>query len=379
MTKITGVKPIRTRANGTWVIVKVTTDQPGLYGIGSASDHYRCGTMVAAIEQSITPLIVGRDADSIEDLWQTMYTSAYWRNDSILNTAMAGVDMALWDIMGKEAGMPVYRLLGGPARAAVPCYAHAVGGTLDELVDDVRRYQEGGWSVIRCQVGPYGGGGFIDSAHAIRPRNARPQERAFDDEQYIDNCVRMFAYLREKLGPAVKLTHDVHEHLRPHNAVTLAKLLEPFRLYFVEDILPPEQIAYFRHIKTQCTTPQAMGELFNSPHEWNPLISERLIDFIRVHVSQAGGLTPCPEALVVLLFSVTLRRVGYGLALLVAFSLGLASVLILIGIAMVQAAPLARRLTGQGRLLRRLPVLSAALVALLGVVLSVQALLSMRQ
>jgi mannonate dehydratase len=199
--------------------------------------------------------------------------------------------MALWDIMGKQAGMPVYRLLGGPARPAVPCYAHAVGDTLDALADDIRRYQESGWSVIRCQVGPYGGGGFIDSAHAIRPRNGRPQERAFDDEQYIDNCVRMFAYLREKLGPAVKLTHDVHEHLRPHNAVTLAKLLEPFRLYFLEDILPPEQIAYFRHIKTQCTTPQAMGELFTSPHEWLPLISERLIDFIRCRVSKVGGIT----------------------------------------------------------------------------------------
>src|SRR5512140_3023460 len=84
VTKITGIQPIRTRVNGTWVIVKVTTDQPGLYGIGSASDHYRCGTMVASLEQSIAPLIVGRDADSIEDIWQTMYTSAYWRNDSIL-------------------------------------------------------------------------------------------------------------------------------------------------------------------------------------------------------------------------------------------------------------------------------------------------------
>jgi mannonate dehydratase len=193
--------------------------------------------------------------------------------------------------MGKEAGMPVYRLLGGPCRPAVPCYAHAVGDTLPALVDDIRRYQEEGYSVIRCQVGPYGGGGFIDAAEAKRPSNAWPQDRAFDDEQYIDNCVRMFAYLREQLGPAVKLTHDVHEHLRPHNAVVLAKLLEPFRLYFVEDILPPEQIAYFRQIKLQCTTPQAMGELFVNPHEWVPMISERLIDFIRCRISKVGGIT----------------------------------------------------------------------------------------
>jgi mannonate dehydratase len=291
MPKITAIRPIRTRADGTWVIVKVETDQPGLYGIGSASDHYRAGVIVAAIEQWLAPLLIGREAGHIEDNWQTALTSGYWRNDSVGNTALAGIDMALWDIKGKEAGLPLYQLLGGPCRAAVPCYAHASGETLEALEEDIRRYVEAGWPVIRCQLGPYGGGGFIPGDQAIRPRGAPPQRRAFDDELYIENMVRMFDALRERLGFGVKLTHDVHEHLRPQSAVTLAKLLEPHRLFFLEDALPPEQIAYFRLIRQQCTTPQAMGELFINPHEWLPLVSERLIDYIRTRISKVGGIT----------------------------------------------------------------------------------------
>ena len=295
MAKIKDIRCIRTRANGTWTVVKVITDQPGLYGIGSASDARHPRTVIAAIEDVVAPMLIGRDAGHIEDTWQSVYTSGYWRNGSILNTALGGVDMALWDIKGKEAGLPVYQLLGGPCRSAVPCYAHASGADLSALEADVRRYLEEGYQVVRCQLGPYGGGGFINADRAGRPGNAWPQNRVFDDEAYLENIPKMFDHLRTRLGFGPKLTHDVHEHLRPHNAVTLAKLLEPHRLFFVEDILPPEQIDWFRLIRQQCTTPQAMGELFVSPHEWTPLITERLIDFVRVRVSKAAGITPCKK------------------------------------------------------------------------------------
>jgi mannonate dehydratase len=293
--KITGVRVIRTRANGTWGFVKVLTDQPGLYGIGSISDHYHQETVITAIETSLAPFLIGREASQIENVWQSTYTSGYWRNGSIFNTALAGIDVALWDIKGKEAGLPIYQLLGGPCRPAVPCYAHAVGDTAEALVEDIQRYVEEGYPVIRCQLGPYGGGGFLPTAQARRPKNAWPQERAFDDEAYLENIPQMFDYLRQKLGFGVKLTHDVHEHLRPQAAVMLAKLLEPYRLFFLEDALPPEQIAYFRLMREQCTTPQAMGELFVNPHEWLPLITERLIDYIRCRVSKIGGITPAQK------------------------------------------------------------------------------------
>lgn len=295
MTKITEVRCIRTRSTGTWLVVKVLTDQPGLYGIGSAHDYNATGAVVAAIEEWIAPRLIGRDASQIEDIWQSTYTSGYWRTGPTLNVALGGVDIALWDIKGKEAGMPVYQLLGGPCRSAVPCYAHASGETVQELEDDVRRYLEAGWPVVRCQLGQYGGGGFIPASQARRPRNAWPQDKVFDDEAYVQNVEAMFAHLRKQLGFGAKLTHDVHEHLRPNMAVALAKILEPYRLFFLEDVLPPEQIAYYRLIRQQCTTPQAMGELFVNPQEWLPLISERLIDYIRCRVSKVGGITPAQK------------------------------------------------------------------------------------
>ena len=175
----------------------------------------------------------------------------------------------------------------------MPCYAHAGGGDFVELEDDIRRYMEEGYSVIRCQLGGYGGGGFIEADKAGQPKDPWSNAPAFDDEAYIESIPKMFEYLRSKLGFGPKLTHDVHEHLRPQCAVTLSKLLEPYRLFFLEDVLSPEQIDWFRLIRQQCTTPQAMGELFINPHEWTPLITERLIDFVRVRVSKGGGITPC--------------------------------------------------------------------------------------
>jgi len=292
MTKIKEIKVIRTRAPATWVIVKVITDQPGLYGIGSAHDYNATGAVAAAIEEWMAPRLIGRDASRIEDIWQSTYTSGYWRTGPTHNAALGGIDIALWDIKGKEAGMPVYQLLGGPCRAAVPCYAHAVGKDLKALEEDVQRYIDDGWQVVRCQLGEYGSEGLIEPSKARRPKNAWPQTRVFDEELYVDTVVEMFEHLRSKFGYRIKLNHDVHEHLKPNLAVQLAKRLEPYRLFFLEDLLPPEQLAYYRQVRQQCATPQAVGELFTNVQEWLPLISERLIDFIRTRVSKAGGITP---------------------------------------------------------------------------------------
>lgn len=293
MAKIKSVNCIRTRHSGMWTIVKIMTNQPGLYGIGSASDVNHPETVMQAIE-TIKPMLIGRSVDQIEDIWQCIHTSGYWRNGSILNTALGGIDVALWDIKGKVAGLPIYQLLGGKCRSAVPCYGHAGGSELPELEDSIRHFMEEGYQVIRCQLGGYGGGGFSPANQAPQPDPPWSIDRnVFSDEAYVEKIPQMFDYLRQKLGFDVKLTHDVHEHLRPQCAVQLSKLLEPYRLFFLEDVLPPEHIHWFRLIRDQCTTPQAMGELFTHPNEWMPLVTERLIDFVRVRVSKGAGITQC--------------------------------------------------------------------------------------
>jgi len=288
---ITNVKAILTApANIALVVVKVETSEPGLYGLGCATYTQRYLTVASAVEDYMKPFLLGKDPTRIEDIWQTAMVSPYWRNGPVLNNAISGVDMALWDIKGKMAGMPVYELLGGKCREGVPVYRHADGRDVNEVEDNVRKFMEQGYHYIRCQMGGYGG----KDQKMNKPEGALPGAY-FDPDAYARSVPKLFDHLRNKLGFDVELLHDVHERVAPIEAVRLAKQLEPYRLFFLEDLLAPEQIDWFEMIRQQSATPIAMGELFNNPREWIPLISKRLIDFIRVHVSQIGGLTPAKK------------------------------------------------------------------------------------
>jgi len=289
---IDDVRVIACSPNGRyqWVFVKIITSEAGLYGIGSASNVNNAFTVVTAITKHLAPFWIGKDPDRIEDLWHNTNTRSYWRNSTILNNALSALDVALWDIKGKRAGMPVYQLLGGKVRDAVPLYAHAGGRSPVEVEDSVRRYMEDGYQHVRAQMGGYGGGGFVPAGQGSRPRSGF-SGRAFDEELYVRTIPGLFEHLRGKLGGDVKLLHDVHEHLHPNLAMDLAKRMEPYQMFFVEDILPPEHIDWFKEIRAITSTPMAMGELFVHPREWLPLISNRWIDFIRCRLSQVGGIT----------------------------------------------------------------------------------------
>ena len=269
------------------VIVKILTSEPGLHGVGCATFTQRFRAVIAAVERHLKPLLIGRDVDRIEEIYQLSCVNGYWRNGPVLNNAISGVDQALWDIKGKRAGMPVYQLLGGKCREAAACYAHAGGTSKEEIVDSIRAYQEQGYQYIRVQQGGYGG----LEAERPAPEGAQPGSY-FDPRGYMRAHLEVFDHVREQLGFGVELLHDVHERLVPIDAVGFAKEMERFRLYFLEDPLAPEDLEWFRNIRQQCSTPIAMGELFNHPREWQPLIQDRLIDFLRMHVSQMGGLTP---------------------------------------------------------------------------------------
>jgi mannonate dehydratase len=275
-----------------WVFLKIITSEPGLYGIGSAGNHYQTLAVVAALEKHLIPWLIGKDPDRIEDLWQSAHVRTYWRNGPINNNVLSGLDMALWDIKGKRAGMPVYELLGGKARDAVPCYDHASGADKESAVESVRKSMERGYRHIRVQYGQggYGGGGFIRAGQGNRPEGGY-SGLAFDEELYVHTIPGVFEYVRSKVGFEPKLCHDVHSHLSGINAVELSRRLQPYQLFFVEDILPPEQIAWFRNLRQVSTTPQAVGEVFSHPFEYLPLITERLIDYVRCRVSAIGGIT----------------------------------------------------------------------------------------
>jgi mannonate dehydratase len=291
--KIKDIQVIATAPAGLRLtVVKIITDQDGLYGYGCGTYTQRAELVNAAVEKYLKPFLLGKPTDRIDDIWQACYNSSYWRNGPVLNNGISGVDQALWDIKGRQAGMPVYQLLGGKCREAADTYTHASGAEIQQCVDQAKRFMEQGFRHVRVQVGVPGMAGY-GSGRGGGQAQALHQGQVFEPAMYIRRALKLFEECRKQLGEEVELLHDVHERVSPQQGVAMAKAVEPFRLFFLEDPVSPEDIAYFRLIRQQCTTPIAMGELFNSPHEWTPLISERLIDFIRIHVSQAGGLTPC--------------------------------------------------------------------------------------
>jgi mannonate dehydratase len=291
--KITKVRAIATAPQrARLLVVKVETSEPGLYGLGCATYNQRTLPVVSAVDDYLDPFARGRDADTIEDIWQHAYTSSYWRNGPVMNCAMSGLDMALWDIKGKRAGMPIYQLLGGKCRFAVDCYAHSSGRDNKELEESVKRNMERGFRHIRLQLGGYGSEHLSTTPDFKEAGFGMPNDANMDSYPYLKAMPKAFEHIRNTCGDRLEILHDVHERIAPIEAVNLLKEVEKYRPFFIEDPVAPEDNGYFKFIRQHTTVPIAMGELFNSPHEWTPLITERLIDFIRIHISQAGGLTP---------------------------------------------------------------------------------------
>ncbi|HEY8148031.1 MAG TPA: D-mannonate dehydratase ManD [Vicinamibacteria bacterium] len=277
-----------------FVTLKVTTED-GVYGLGDASLNGRELAVAAYLSEHVIPLLVGRDARRIEDTWQYLYKGAYWRRGPVTMTAIAAVDTALWDILGKVANMPVYRLLGGASREAVMVYGHANGKDLDDTVAAVGHYAAMGYKAIRAQSGipglasTYGVGKGTLFYEPAEP--GLPPENVWSTEKYLEFIPSLFARLRKEYGPDVHLLHDVHHRLTPIEAGRLGRALEPYHLFWMEDPVPAELQEGFRLIRQHTTTPIAVGEVFNSIHDCQQLIQEQLTDYIRSTVVHAGGLT----------------------------------------------------------------------------------------
>lgn len=289
--RIRDIRTILTAPDGIrLVIVKIETTEPGLYGLGCATFTQRALVVQTAVEKYLKPFLVGRNVDEIEDIWQSSYVSSYWRNGPVLFNAMSGVDMALWDIKGKRANLPLYSLLGGKVRKGADLYYHARGRSLAQLEDSCSHAIERGYRYLRL---------ISDVLSPETPRNDASQYgdptnpvNVWEPKKYIKETIEMFDHVRVRFGDEVELLHDVHERISLPQAVQLCKTLEQYHPFFIEDPVAPEDNEHFRLLRQQTSTPIAMGELFNNQHEYVPLIKDRLIDFVRIHPSQIGGLTP---------------------------------------------------------------------------------------
>lgn len=297
--KITGANVFVGGPGKNYVTLKVMTDQ-GVYGLGDATLNNRETLPAAYLQDYLIPNLIGRDPRNSEDIWQFFYRGAYFRRGPIAMAAFGAIDMALWDIKAKLAGMPLYQLFGGKSREGALAYAHATGSDLEDLMDSIAFYLEQGYKAVRVQCGIPGmstvGYGVAEKGQANKHfitdfGGIRPKEEIWDTDRYLRYMPDALSQIRERFGPELKILHDVHHRLLPREAAEFAKSVEPVRLFWLEDPTPAEDQSALALLRQHSTVPIAIGEVFNSIWDCKQLIEQELIDFIRVAVTYAGGVT----------------------------------------------------------------------------------------
>jgi len=292
--KITDAKVMVSSPGRNFVTLKVSTDQ-GIYGLGDATLNGRELAVASYLQDHLIPCLIGRDPFQSEDIWQYFYRGAYWRRGPVTMTAVAAIDMALWDIKGKAFETPVYNLLGGQSRDAVLVYGHANGRSIEETEDEVAKYISLGYRAVRAQTGIPGltstYGVAKDKMYYEPAEKGLPPENFWSTEKYLLHIPRLFESLRLKFGDEIYLLHDVHHRLTPIEAARLGKSLEPYHLFWLEDAVTAELQEGFRIVRQHTTTPLALGEVFNSIWDTHILITEQLIDYIRMTIVHSGGIT----------------------------------------------------------------------------------------
>jgi mannonate dehydratase len=290
--RITAIRAIVTAPEGIpLVVVRVDTNEPGLYGLGCATFTQRFKAVVAAIDEHVAPMLIGRHPADIEDITRMVHLSSYWRGGPVLNNALSGVDQALWDIAGKRAGMPVYELIGGRVRAAADTYLHAAGATIEGTIENAQAILADGFRHVRLQVGGPGVGTY-GAPGTRNPYPDAPYPDGWDVQQYLRTVPNLFEQARNVLGEEPNLLHDVHHRLTVKQAIGLARALEPYRLFFLEDPIPLELYDRLPEIRAAAPMPIAVGEQVASIADATRLVAGGGVDLLRVHISAVGGLTP---------------------------------------------------------------------------------------
>ncbi|MDX3111163.1 D-mannonate dehydratase ManD [Nonomuraea angiospora] len=289
--KIVDARVVVTSPGRNFVTLKVETDE-GVTGLGDATLNGRELAVVGYLRDHVVPLLVGTDPHRIEDTWQSLYRGAYWRRGPVTMAAIAAVDVALWDIKAKVAGLPLYQLLGGASRERVRTYGHASGRDIPELFDSIRARQAEGYPAIRVQTGVPGLERVYGVGHDAASDAARPVVEDWDTAAYLRSLPGVFDAVRQEFGPELVLLHDAHHRLTPIQAARLGKDLEPYDLFWLEDCTPAENQDGLRLVRRHTTTPLAIGEVFNTVFDYQTLVGEQLIDYVRSAVTHFGGVSP---------------------------------------------------------------------------------------
>ncbi|WP_049569257.1 D-mannonate dehydratase ManD [Streptomyces sp. SBT349] len=298
--KIVDAQVVVTSPGRNFVTLKITTDE-GVTGLGDATLNGRELAVVSYLRDHVAPLLIGTDPHRIEDTWQYLYRGAYWRRGPVTMAAIAAVDVALWDIKAKVAGLPLYQLLGGASRERVRAYGHAGGWDLPSLFDSIRARRAEGYQAIRVQTGVPG----LEKVYGVHRDAALARENAtrldqrpspvvedWDTAGYLRHIPRVFEAVREEFGPELPLLHDAHHRLTPIQAARLGEELEPYDLFWLEDCTPAENQEGLRLVRRHTRTPLAIGEIFTTVFDYQTLVGEQLIDYVRSAVTHFGGVTP---------------------------------------------------------------------------------------
>ena len=265
-----------------WIFVKVLTDQPGLWGWGEATLEWHTRSVVGAVEDLQT-LLIGEDPRRIEHLWQMMYRQHFWHGNGIVRgTAISGIDIALWDILGKSLGVPVHQLWGGPVRDSIRLYCHLGGGKMEEFyetnVTDAKRF--GDLALLAVEDG-------FTAFKSMAVPSTMPIE-GLAPIRYAEQCVKA---MRDAVGPNIDIMVDCHARPSPRMGIQFAKALEPYDLYFFEEPCWPEAVEDIALVQRSVKTPIATGERLVTQHAFRELLERRACSVIQPDITHCGGLS----------------------------------------------------------------------------------------
>ena len=265
-----------------WIFVKVLTDEPGLYGWGEATLEWHTRAVVGAIED-LSELVVGEDPTRIEHLWQMMYRQHFWHGHGVVrSTAISGIDLALWDIAGKIAGVPCSKLWGGPVRDSIRTYCHLGGGRLEDFyetaVDEARRFAD-----LACEA--------VESGFTAFKCMAVPPTMPLEGLKPVRVAEACVAAMRDAVGDSIDIMVDCHARPSPAMGIKFAQALEPYELYFLEEPCWPECLDGLTAINDSTSMPIATGERLTHLAAFRDLFAQRCCDVAQFDLTHCGGFT----------------------------------------------------------------------------------------